>query len=187
MKKAIRNQIRQSLAAMTADEVARLSHHACRRVAELERFRNARSVMLYLPFANEVDTTALALSAWLHGKTVLAPKVQWEHGRMMAVAISSVAEDTQVSALGYREPTLDAPWPLEQIDIIIVPGLAFDRHGNRLGRGKGFYDRFLAHDAIKALKVGLAYERQVLETVPTTDGDQRIDVLVTEAATTMFM
>ncbi len=142
--------------------------------------------MVYLSLPNEVDTTPIVLRAWQDHKRVLAPKVSWNQRRMLPLEIRSLTDDLVVSNLGIREPVSGIPFPIRHIDLVIVPGLGFDEHGNRLGRGRGFYDRFLAHPEFTGTSCGLALSQQVVSTVPVGPLDQAIHMLVTDADVRRF-
>ncbi len=105
---------------------------------------------------------------------------------MLPIQIDSLSDDLSESILGIREPADGMPIPLANIDMVIVPGLGFDTKGNRLGRGRGFYDRFLAHRDWAGVACGLALEDQVLDEVPVTDHDAKINMLVTDKAVRRF-
>lgn len=165
---------------MTPAERDAASRRASHRLFELEAYITAEVVMVYLSIPTEIDTTAVVLRSWQDRKRVLAPKVSWEQRRMIPVEIVSLADDLAASSMGMREPVKGIPFPVGLIDLIIVPGLAFDEIGNRLGRGSGFYDRFLAHPECRATACGFAFELQVVPNVPTSFHDRPIDLLVTD-------
>ncbi len=164
------------------------SNAASRLLTHMEEFKAARVIMLYMSMSQEVDTSAIALAAWQDAKTVLVPKVNWEQRHMMAMEIHSLESGLTTSERGpvIREPQYGEPWPVNQIDFIVVPGLAFDRKGNRLGRGMGFYDRFLATPGMRAFTCGLAFGEQVVPEVPTAGHDQPINALVTDQEVLKF-
>jgi 5-formyltetrahydrofolate cyclo-ligase len=99
---------------------------------------------------------------------------------MLPIEVKSLASNVQPGALGVREPVDGVPTPIFDIDLVIVPGLGFDESGNRLGRGRGFYDRFLSHREFRGVACGLAYEQQVLPEVPVDETDFLMDMLVTD-------
>jgi 5-formyltetrahydrofolate cyclo-ligase len=138
--------------------------------------------MLYLSTAHEVDTAPLALRAWQDGKTIVVPKVSWDQKRMLPVEITSLHSDltTTSSGLGVREPVGGKPVPVNLVDLVIVPGLGFTANGYRIGRGMGFYDRFLAQSDFIGLSCGLAFEEQVVDELPVLDHDMPLSMLVTD-------
>ena len=99
---------------------------------------------------------------------------------MMPVEVRSLTHDLAENSLGIREPVSGVPIPTSMIDLVIVPGLGFDEKGNRLGRGRGFYDRFLAHPQLRAVKCALAFEEQLCPEVPCDPLDVGVDILVTD-------
>ena len=101
---------------------------------------------------------------------------------MIPVEINSLETGLSSGSNGLRNPTTGVPTPLEEIDLVVTPGLAFDIHGNRLGRGGSYYDRFFASEKIRAAKCGLAFSEQLIECVPMEEHDKPVDFLVTEEA-----
>ena len=187
MKHALRKEMLATLAAMPAKTAAAKSHQACQRLIGLEEFRSAQTVMIYLPMPREVDTTPLALAAWQDGKTVVAPRVFWGQRHMVPVLCRTLRdEDISPGRFGVREPLEGEPWPLEEIDLVVAPALAFDRKGHRLGRGGGFYDRFLASPLLEATACGLGFAEQVVDDLPVADNDHRLDILVTDKEVLRF-
>jgi len=175
--------MRQLLDATPPQERALRSQAACDAVASTKVFEEAVVVMLYLSLADEVDTTPLALRAYQLGKTVCAPRVDWERKRLTPVELSAFdLARCQVRRFGVREPAEDArPVPLPEIDLVLTPGLAFDEEGWRLGRGEGFYDRFLARPELSRASVfGLCFDFQLIPLVPRSDHDVQMDLVATD-------
>ena len=142
--------------------------------------------MIFLSMAHEIDTSQLALQSWADLKRVLAPSVSWDQRRMLPIQINSLSSDVQPGQMGIREPTGGMPIPVADIDLVVVPGLAFDARGNRLGRGRGFYDRFLSHRDFRGISCAVALEEQFVETVPAEPKDMRVNMLVTDARVRRF-
>lgn len=186
MKKELRQRIRQRLAEIPPEAIRERSAAACQLLCEQPEYLRAETVMVYLSTPHEVDTAPIALRAWNDLKRVLAPRVSWEQRRILPVEIHSLANDVREGAMGIREPIGGMPVPVSEIDLVIVPGLAFDARGNRLGRGRGFYDRFLSHRDFRSTACGLAFECQVVESVPTGEHDVPVRMLVTEARVRRF-
>jgi 5-formyltetrahydrofolate cyclo-ligase len=181
MKREIRQQIREALAAMDPMTRYARSLAACKHLTCTETFRQAEVVMIYLSMAEEVDTGAIALAGWQAGKTIAAPSISWEHHRLTPIEITSLEAGVAPGRHGVPEPPAHGqPVTIEMIDLIIVPGLAFDRHGRRLGRGGGFYDRFLAHPECVATTFGLAFHEQVVDELAGEDHDHPVDQLATD-------
>jgi 5-formyltetrahydrofolate cyclo-ligase len=185
-KPAVRKHLREVLAAMSDADRHRKSAAACSLLTQSPEFQMARVVMLYLSMPLEVDTAALALRAWQAGKTVVAPKVAWDQRRMLPIEIASLNAGLTTTAPGMREPIAGNPVPVEFIDLVIVPGLGFTPAGHRIGRGMGFYARFLAQQEFIGLSCGLGFEEQVVEQLPTLDHDIPLSMLVTDGGIRRF-
>ncbi len=187
MKSAMRKKIRQVLLEIAPDEAAAKSRAACHALVNTEEFSRADSVMLYLSTAGEVDTAEVALACWQAGKHVLAPRVSWEHKHMVPLEIRDLESGVMIGRNNIREPRGGMPWPLEDIDLVVVPALAFDRRGRRLGRGGGFYDRFLAQPTLRAVACGLAFREQLVDEVPAHAHDRPVHMLVTDQGVLRFI
>ncbi len=142
-------------------------------------YRSAQCLGCYVSVKNEVDTRGLIRAALQERKRVGVP-VTRTAGEMIHRAIRSIA-DLRPAGFGLLEPPGEGSLeiPPDAFDLIVVPGLAFDRRGNRIGFGAGYYDRFLVRTP--ALRVALAYDFQVLEHLPTDPHDTPVDFLITEA------
>ncbi|MGH7215458.1 MAG: 5-formyltetrahydrofolate cyclo-ligase [Tepidisphaeraceae bacterium] len=185
-KAALRRQLRQTLAGLSNTDRHAKSIAACSLLTASPEFAAARVVMLFLSTPNEIDTAPLALKAWQAGKTVVVPKVSWDQRRMLPVEISSLRDGMGTTANGIREPLAGKPIPVEFIDLVIVPGLGFAPTGYRIGRGMGFFDRFLAQPEFIGLSCGLAFEEQVVEELPVLDHDVPLSMLVTDRGIRRF-
>ncbi len=185
-KAAIRKTLRERLAAMTESERHIKSVAACSLIIASPEFQNARCVMLFLSNPEEVDTAPMALKAWQAGKTVVVPKVSWDQKRMLPVEICSLSDATLTHTGPVREPIAGTPMPLSFIDLVVVPGLGFTSAGHRIGRGMGFYDRFLAQPDFLGLSCGIAFEEQIVHTLPTLDHDMPLSMLATDRGLIRF-
>jgi 5-formyltetrahydrofolate cyclo-ligase len=179
-KSHLRNELKAKLVAMTAQVRSEKSKAACRNLIETPQFQRSAVVMIYLSLPHEVDTAAAILCAWQYGKTVVVPKVSWQQRHMIPVIINSLDTGFATEVGGLRNPIPGAPMPIEEIDLVVAPGLGFDRKGNRIGRGGSYYDRFFASKNLQAVKCGFAFEEQLVEQVPTVEHDIRIDMLITD-------
>ncbi len=186
-KNQIRADMKAFLLALTpADRHAR-SLAACNQLLATREFKHAQMIMIYLSMPTEVETSTLAVHAWQEGKNVAAPRVDWNSQRMTPVEIRSldvgikVAGPGAATGGGVREPVTGTAVPLDLIDLIVVPGLAFDRRGYRVGRGKGFYDRFLAQQDFQGLRCALCFHEQLLaEEIPAEPHDVPMNLIITD-------
>lgn len=185
-KAVVRKHLREMLAALTDSERHQKSAAACNLVAGSPEFAAARVVMLFLSTPTEIDTASLALKCWQSGKTVVVPKVSWDQRRMLPVEISSLNGGMAVTGPGVREPIGGNPIPVDFIDLVIVPGLGFTPTGHRIGRGMGFYDRFLALPEFLGVSCGLGFEDQIIEQLPVLDHDMPLGMLVTDSCIRRF-
>jgi 5-formyltetrahydrofolate cyclo-ligase len=185
-KSALRRHLRQVLADMNDQTRQDKSQAACQFLVKTDEFRSARVIMLYLSMPTELDTSPLALAAWQTEKTVVVPKVSWDQRRMLPVEITSLQSGITVSAPGVREPTSGQPMPVNMIDLVIVPGLCIAVSGHRIGRGMGFYDRFLSQSDFIGLSCGLSFEEQIVTSLPTLDHDVALGMLVTDQGIRRF-
>ena len=185
-KSEIRRELRKRLAAMTDAQRQTKSLAATNFLTASPEFAAARVVMLYLSTPHELDTAPLALKCWQTGKTVVVPKVTWDQRRMLPVEITSLQTNMTTSGPGVREPVSGQPIPLNLIDLVIVPGIGFSTDGHRIGRGMGFYDRFLALPEFIGLSCGMAFEEQIVPKLPVLDHDMSLSMLVTDRGIRRF-
>jgi len=180
MEKAqARREIRRRIASLAPHERAEASRQIARRLLRLPEFVAAKVVMLFLPMPDEPDTMPIVRAALDAGKTVLLPKVIPETGEMIACPVTDPSADTTPGTYGILEPVSDAAAEVSRIDFCLVPARAFDRTGARLGRGAGYYDRFMASPHFRALRCGIAFASQVLDSIPCEPHDLPVQVIVT--------
>jgi len=178
--------MRKVLAEIPAHEAGVQSARACQLLIQQPEYQRAEIMMVFLSLPGEIDTGALALKAWQDRKRVLAPRVSWEQRRMIPIQIRSLTHDLMLTGMGLREPVSGTPIPPSLIDLVIVPGLGFDVYGNRLGRGRGFYDRFLANPEFRGVACGLAFKQQAVDDLPAGPLDRPVDMLVTDVEVRRF-
>ena len=175
---------RRALAARDAlpgADRARLSVAICARAAALPELEAARTIMLFAAFRSEVDTEPLLTWALARGTTVCFPRILGPR-RMAAYRVATPAADLVPGAWGIPEPRegLDEV-PPERMDVVVVPGAAFDAAGRRCGYGGGFYDTYLPRTRPGIPWVALAFEAQLVDELPCEPHDLACGVLVTEA------
>lgn len=137
----------------------------------------AKRFYIYISCRSEVETEGILAKLGQLGRQAAAPRVS---GDRMAFYLITGEEDLETGCYGVREPKKECVLSVpEKGDVILVPGLAFDRQGNRMGYGKGFYDRYLSEKGADCIKIGLAFEEQIYECVPVGEQDVRMDAIVT--------
>lgn len=179
-KAQMRRELKSRLAQIRPEDRIEKSRRICGYILDSEPYRSASVVMLFLSLPHEVDTTPLILAAWQQGKTVAVPKMSWEQRHMIPVEITSLETGLQEDRMGLRNPVSGAPVPYEDIDLVVTPGLGFDRHGNRLGRGGAYYDRFFSMHPVTAAKWGVGFSEQLCPEIPHDQNDVPVDAVVTE-------
>jgi 5-formyltetrahydrofolate cyclo-ligase len=168
-KQEIRNTILMKLKTQKEENRNRKSFKVKNKLFRSRVFKKAKTVMFYMSFGGEVDTADMIKAAQKLGKIVVVPVCG--RNRMMSPCVLKDRGTLLRGPYGIREPALKKPINLKSLDLVLVPGLAFDKKGRRLGRGKGYYDRFLSKIAKNSIAVGLAYDFQVLPFIPTTKYD----------------
>ncbi len=175
-KQALRRTMRQLRRELTPESCAESDRKIQDRVLALPEWQAARHVFLYYAVKAEVDTQALLQAAWQNGKTVYLPQCG-RQGHMQAMQTDGL-QQLQAGAYGIPEPASGQVLDPEVDCLVIVPGLAFDRTGHRLGQGGGYYDRWLG--AYSGFFLGLCREKMLLEAVPREAHDRPMDMIVTE-------
>lgn len=183
-KQALRARVVATRDALEASARDAASASITARIAALPTFAAARHVLLTLPFRSEWDTRPLLAAALAAGKRVAVTRVD-EAARMLALhAITDPARDLTPGFKGIPEPRAGCPGvPLDAIDWVLVPGVAFDTSGRRLGYGGGYYDRLLPMLPPGAKRVAGAFEVQLVDRVPAAPHDVTVDFIVTEQRT----
>lgn len=181
-KAGLRALVRERLAPLRPGERSRLSAAACRLALEYAPLASARAVLAFIPMRSEVDVEPLIEALLNRGVTVCAPRADWLSCRIEPVPITDLSRDLDLVERGVRQPRADLPAiDHRRLDVVLVPGVAFDEQGGRLGRGGGFYDRVLGDPARRARALGIAFEAQVLERIPMEAHDRPVDALATPA------
>ncbi|MBN2315898.1 MAG: 5-formyltetrahydrofolate cyclo-ligase [Sedimentisphaerales bacterium] len=179
-KAQLRRTLLNSLVAIPSELRDERSRRACRNLVSIKPFQEASTIMMFLSLPHEVDTAEAILHAWQLGKIVAVPKISWEQRHMIPVQINSLETGLATGVSGIRNPIAGVPVPFGEIDLVVTPGLGFDRRGNRLGRGGSYYDRFFTNPDVKAIRCGLGFDEQIVDDVPVVEHDQPVDFLVTD-------
>ncbi|MCM8806126.1 MAG: 5-formyltetrahydrofolate cyclo-ligase [Candidatus Omnitrophica bacterium] len=178
MKNEIRKNILKKIESITESEFIEMNKKIFENFLALSEYKNCWTLMSYVSFDREPETISIIKDALSKAKSVCIPKIEWKNLSMVPVQIFN--EDDIDFSQKIPQPLSDTVIKIEEIELIIVPGIAFDRNCNRLGRGKGFYDRFLSQ-CKNAIKVGLAFDIQIIENVPTSEHDVPVDIIVTQS------
>ncbi len=151
-------------------------------------FVAARTVMFYVSFRSEVETEKMIRRSLAEGKRVAVPSVNAKERLLIPSEVKDCDAELCVGAYGILEPRPEflRPVPLEEIDFVVAPGLAFDRRGNRIGYGAGFYDRFIATLRSGAHVAALAFSCQVFDEIPHSPNDKKINAIITEDGIVRF-
>ena len=179
-KAQLRRTLLNRLVAIPSEQRDDRSRRACRNLVSIKPFQEASTIMMFLSLPHEVDTAEAILHAWQLGKVVAVPKISWEQRHMIPVKINSLETGLTIGVSGIQHPVAGVPVPFEEIDLVVTPGLGFDRKGNRLGRGGSYYDRFFANPDVKAIRCGLGFDEQIVDDVPVVEHDKPVDFLVTD-------
>jgi 5-formyltetrahydrofolate cyclo-ligase len=181
-KADLRALVRVRLRDLTGHARARLSQAACDQALAWAPLTRAGCVLAYAPMPSEVNVEPLIESLLARGVCVCIPRVDWDAGTIVPVRVTDLLADLTVVEHGVRQPRETLPAVgMEQIQAIVVPAVAFDLTGGRLGRGGGFYDRVLGGRARPGLVLGVGFEAQIVDEIPMEGHDQRVDALATPA------
>jgi 5-formyltetrahydrofolate cyclo-ligase len=172
-KEQLRQKMREEAKRHSPEQRAAASRQICERVLALKPWANAASVLLFAPTASEPDISPLMND----GKQVSLPAFNEKLGRYEARLVQS-ENDWAPGRYGIPEPATSCPLTdLSTLELVLAPGVAFTLDGTRLGRGKGYYDRLLAQ--VKAIKIGVCFDWQVLPRIPRDRHDVKMDHIVT--------
>ena len=179
-KAELRRKLMDCLLAIPSEQRSERSRKACRNLTSTAEFQGASTIMMFLSLPHEVDTSEAILHAWQLGKAVAVPKISWQQRHMIPVQINSLETGFSTGSSGLKNPISGLPVPFGEIDLVVTPGLGFDKNGNRLGRGGSYYDRFFANEELKADRCGFAFTEQLLDSIPAADHDEPVEILVTD-------
>lgn len=170
MKQKLRAEMRRRKQLYTADEKRAMSDAICQRITDMKAWQEAQCVLLYHPLPDEVDVRRLLDVGRQSGKEIILPQVV---GEELCLRLYTGTDSLSVGAFGIMEPTGALFTEYERIDLALIPGMAFDGEGHRLGRGKGYYDRLLPL-LPRAHRIGICFPFQFVDTVPSLTHDVRM-------------
>lgn len=177
-KSALRARLRAELKLLPSDTRAAVSADLCARLKASAVWQNARGVLLCFPLTSEPDISPLLTDALASGKLLALPRFNTATNIYEAVQVRDLARELVNGPFGVRESAADCSLvTMNRLDLALVPGLGFDVRGHRLGRGKGHYDRLLA--GFTGMKIGVAFDFQIVTEVPREPHDIALDAVVT--------
>ncbi|HRU55501.1 MAG TPA: 5-formyltetrahydrofolate cyclo-ligase [Candidatus Sumerlaeia bacterium] len=181
-KKKVRLAIKRQISILSDSYLKNADNKIRENLFALKEFQKSKTVMTYLSIKGEVETLEFAREVLKRKKRLVVPKVQTHPKTLLACEINTLEEGLSPSRYGILEPVNALIRQVDpyEIELHVIPGLAFDKKGHRLGRGGGYYDRFLSDISPNAMTVGVCYECQFLESVPCDSKDVPVRCVVTE-------
>ncbi len=183
MKKEFRKKVINLRKEKDKDFIKHNSDIITDKLLNLDCIKNAKNIMLYLDFNNEVSTYSLIKKLLNLGKIVSSPITLKEERKLIPSQITDLKNGIQYGAYNIREPKPECSPAIniKDLDVIIVPAVAYDKNCYRLGYGGGFYDRFLENLRKDAVTIGIAFDLQIFDEVPKEAHDAQLDYIVTES------
>lgn len=166
---------------MDSNQVIEKSKTITSKLTSMEHYKKSKVVFVYLSFNNEVDTINLIEEMLSVGKRVVVPFTDVVNTQIIPIEIKSL-DGLKKCSFGYLEPMLDEKIIIDpkEFDLVVVPGVVFDKNLNRIGFGKGYYDRILINLNQEVKKIAIAYDFQVLDEIPAENHDVKVDSIITE-------
>jgi 5-formyltetrahydrofolate cyclo-ligase len=179
-KLALRRHVRTLLNGLTAAQRAAASSRACALLEKQSVWQKAHSILFYAPLPQELDLWPLVHGSLAAGRTVVLPRFDSGSSKYIACRIQNTAGDIVSGQFGIREPADHClPFELSRLDLVLVPGVAFDLRGRRLGRGRGYYDRLLA--LVRGTTCGVAFDEQIIAEILVEPHDAQVNCILTPA------
>ncbi|MFQ5769842.1 MAG: 5-formyltetrahydrofolate cyclo-ligase [bacterium] len=184
-KQEIRQRIEKQRRRLPKNWIESKSCIIIAQLKDLPEFQTAQTIHCYLAWRNEVNTHELIKEMLHQGRRVVVPVVDLTSRTLIHSQLTKF-EHLKAGTFGILEPPKEQiiPVKINELDLIVVPGVAFDRQGNRIGFGGGYYDEFLKKTSVT--KIGLAFNFQIFDTIPTRNQDERVDLLINEKGVHRF-
>jgi 5-formyltetrahydrofolate cyclo-ligase len=178
LKADLRKETKARLASLPQAQKELRSSQAVGLMLQQAIWQRAERVLMYAPLTGELDVWPLLSAALGAGKLVALPRYDPAKQRYVGCQVKDPDKELVLGRYGIQEPAIDCePVALNQLDFVLVPGVAFDLHGRRLGRGKGYYDRILAE--VRGLTCGVAFDEQIVREVPVGPHDSDVNCILT--------
>jgi len=181
-KSELREEISRKVAALSAKEISEKTKAIETRLFDFANFLESKIALMYVNNNGEVHTGNILRRTYDYGKIVVLPAFNTENFSMTLLKVDNLDKDLQEGPRGILEPdeTRCKVVPIERIDIAIIPAIALDEKGGRIGSGEGYYDRLIPRLAITTRKVALALEQQIVPQIPIESHDKHVDIIITE-------
>jgi 5-formyltetrahydrofolate cyclo-ligase len=178
----IREDIANKISALSANEINERTTAIQNRLFEFANFLESKIALLYVSQNLEVPMNRIIEKSYAYNKIVVLPAFDPESHKMKLMKVDSTKQELIPGPRGILEPDPDKckVVPMDRIDIAIIPGLAFDEKGGRLGSGAGYYDRLIPRLAITTRKVALTFEEQIVPQIPMESHDKHVDIIITD-------
>ena len=180
MKHLLRKELIEKRISLSEKDVIEKSNKIKKQLFGTNEFKQASTILFYVSYNNEVNTHQMIKDALLLGKNVIVP-ISKKQDRSLILSKLEKWEDLEIGSYGVLEPRAESliEISIDEINLIIVPGIGFDKNGNRIGHGKGYYDTLLKK-AKNALHIGLAFEIQIVKKIPIERHDFPVKKIITE-------
>ncbi len=181
-KSELREEIAKKVAALPSKEISEKTRAIETRLFDFANFLESKIALMYVHNNGEVQTGNILRRTYDYGKIVVLPAFKTENFGMNLLKVDNLDKDLQEGPRGILEPdeTRCKVVPIDRIDIAIIPAIALDEKGGRIGSGEGYYDRLIPRLAITTRKVALALEQQIVPQVPIESHDKHVDIIITE-------
>ena len=185
MKKDFRKQVIESRKNKDSEFISINSQIITEKLLSMDCLQQANTVMLYLDFNNEVKTNQLITKLISLRKTVASPVTIKDERKLIPYEIINLKEGINLGAYGIREPNknISNEIDVKNIDVLIVPAVAYDKNCYRLGYGGGYYDRFIERLRDDAITIGIAFDLQLFDSIPKEEHDAQLNYIITESST----
>lgn len=185
MKKDFRKKVIEYRNNKDTDFISTNSQKITEKLLSMKCIKDASTIMLYLDFNNEVKTDQLITKLISLRKTVASPVTIKDERKLIPYEIINLKEGINLGAYGIREPNknISNEIDVKNIDVLIVPAVAYDKNCYRLGYGGGYYDRFIERLRDDAITIGIAFDLQLFDSIPKEEHDAQLNYIITESST----